>query len=108
MNARVPLFDGGGELRDALAKAARPASTTPERGAPALRLLDSQERWEIERQARALRAQAIADLFGRFFRWIERALWRAQQRDLERYLSQSTSHADLERRMRELERGSLR
>lgn len=62
-----------------------------------------------------MRAELIADLFSRLFRWIDRSLWRARQRDVEHYLSQATDAADLERRMRALERlprsdvlGSLR
>jgi hypothetical protein len=109
MNARVPIYEGDALAREALAKAAQPA--------PAPARLDpiGADLAEIERRARELRAEVIADLFARLFRAIERALWRAQQRDVEHYLSQATDAADLERRMRELERsprsaalGSLR
>lgn len=89
MTARVPIYEGDGLLRKAPAKATRPSRTEAER---------------VERRARELRAELIADLFSRLFRWIERSFWRARQRDLEHYLSQATDAADLERRMRALER----
>lgn len=43
-----------------------------------------------------------------FFGWLETAAERARQRDLEAYLSQSSDLADLERRMREVERSYSR
>jgi Protein of unknown function (DUF3563) len=102
MNARVPLYDGDAVLREALAKVAKPAPRAAERSAADT----TTDILEIEHRARALRAELIAGLFSRFFRWIERALWRAQQRDVEHYLSQATDAADLERRMRTLERST--
>ena len=59
----------------------------------------------IEREARAMRARVVALMFRRIGRAIERAVWRAQQRDMERYLAKSTDLIDLERRMRQLEQG---
>ena len=112
MNARVPIHDGDTVLREALAKVARPAPRAVERSvadittAPQARGPSHADILEIERRARALRAELIAGLFSRFFRWIERAFWRAQQRDVEHYLSQATDAADLERRMRTLERSA--
>ena len=114
MNARVPIFETDGLLQDALAKAANPAPAKTERTAPAAAPASPPEEldlsradlWEIERRAREMRAQAIADLFARLFRAIDSWLWRIQQRDVERYLSKATDHADLERRLRELERSS--
>jgi len=59
---------------------------------------------EIEARARALRAETIrawvAGLGERLTRWLESA---RRRRD-EEYLAQSQSHAELEARMRELER----
>jgi hypothetical protein len=104
VNARVPIYEGDGLLRDALARAAAPAPTGRER--PATESLEPPhaEIAEIERLARQMRADAIADFFAGVFRWLDRVLWRAQQRDVEHYLSQATDAADLERRMRTLER----
>ena len=59
----------------------------------------------IERDARELRARVIALMFRRIGRAIERAAWRARQRDIEKYLAKSSDHADLERRIRDLEHG---
>jgi hypothetical protein len=59
----------------------------------------------IEREARAMRARVVALMFRRIGRAIERAVWRARQRDIEKYLAKSSDLADLERRMRELEQG---
>ena len=38
---------------------------------------------------------------------LERALWRARQRDLDRYLAQSVDAADLEDRQRRIDRSML-
>ena len=38
--------------------------------------------------------------------WIEEKSWEAHYRRVESYLAQSSNHADLERRMRELDRNS--
>lgn len=62
----------------------------------------------IEREARELRARVIGVMFRRMGRAIERALWRARQRDLEKYLAKAVDQADLERRMRDLEYGRTR
>ena len=56
----------------------------------------------IERDARALRGQAIGQLLERFFNWMEKAAWQARQRDTASFLSRATDHADLERRMKSL------
>jgi hypothetical protein len=59
----------------------------------------------IEREARAMRARVVALMFRQVGRAIERAVWRARQRDVEKYLAKSSDLADLERRMREIEQG---
>jgi len=56
----------------------------------------------IERDARAMRGQAIGQLLERFFNWMERSAWRARQRDTARFLSGAIDHADLERRIKSL------
>jgi hypothetical protein len=100
VNARVPIHPSDDLLQVALANAAKPARSRVD----AIPELSHADVLEIERRARELRAELIADLFARVGRWIERALWRAAQRDVEYYLSQATDAADLERRMRTLER----
>ncbi len=59
----------------------------------------------IEREARAMRARVLAIMVRRAWRAVERTFWRMRQRDVEKYLARSSSLADLERRMRDLERG---
>ncbi len=49
--------------------------------------------------------EAIANAIYRVMEWFDRAAHRARQRELEAYLAQSTDHADLERRMREITHG---
>jgi hypothetical protein len=90
------LYEGDGLLRDALARAAA-------RGAESSEPSHAQTA-EIERLARQMRADVIGGLFARVFDWLDRAFWRAHQRDVEHYLAQASDAADLERRMRMLER----
>ena len=52
--------------------------------------------------------EAIANAIYRVMAWFDRTAHRARQRDLEAYLGQSTDHADLERRMREVIHGGSR
>ena len=94
----------------------RPATTRRERTDPEHpdftsymgRELTHEDLMAIERDARELRARVIGLMFRRIGRAIERALWRTRQRDLEKYLSRAVDHADLERRMREIEYGRAR
>ena len=85
MTAKMPLYEGDGYIRPG------PAD------------LDA-----IERQARALRAHAMAGLFARLIErlanWIERGARRSRQRSVEQFLAQATDHADLEHRIKRLER----
>lgn len=57
---------------------------------------------EIEARARQLRADTIGGLLTRLFDWFDARVRRARYRDLERYLSESTDVADLERRLRQI------
>ena len=61
----------------------------------------------IER-ARRERNEEVARLVRRFFAWIEAGFESARRRDVDRLLSRSTDLADLERRMRDMERGNDR
>lgn len=109
MNARVPIYEGDGLLREALENAARKPAAERRAESP-IEAFDpaSEEIRAIERRAREMRAEVAAGMFSRFFgkvfgalgRWFERA----HQRDIERYLSKATDNADLERRLREVER----
>jgi len=58
----------------------------------------------IEERARALRGATISGLLARFGHWLEARLRPGPRRDVEAYLAQATDHADLERRLRDVER----
>jgi Protein of unknown function (DUF3563) len=56
-------------------------------------------------RARRQRNEELSRLFGRLLAWLEAAIENARKSDVERFLSRATDHADLERRMREIEQG---
>ncbi len=60
---------------------------------------------KIAAEARILRQVAVRDLVGRLWAWLEKSFARAERRRNEALLSKATDHADLERRLRRLERG---
>jgi len=61
---------------------------------------------DIERQARALRAATVRAALASFWAWVERSFETARRRRVEDYLARSQSVAELEARLRQLERGS--
>jgi hypothetical protein len=61
--------------------------------------------FEIERRARALRAAAMRSALVSFWSWVERALEAARRRRVDAYLARAQSVAELEARLRKLERG---
>jgi hypothetical protein len=85
MRTTPPLYEGDGYVHPA------PVVTEPV------------DVWEIEQRAKAMRRAVIGEALRRFGDWIGKKLRSAARRDLENYLSQSTDHADLERRLREFE-----
>ena len=101
MRSTLPLYEGDGYVHPA------PGGVTAKAGASAsftAPMTESVDVWEIEQRAKAMRRAVIGDALRRFGDWIGKKLRSAAQRDLENYLSQSTGHADLERRLREFER----
>jgi hypothetical protein len=60
--------------------------------------------FEIERRARALRAVAMRSALVSFWRWVERSFENARRRREEEYLAHAQSVAELETRLRKLER----
>jgi hypothetical protein len=86
----VPLYEGDGYLHyrgPATRKSAEPSDVRA-----------------IEQRARALRREEIAVLLRRAVEWFEAKLRDSQRQDVEDYLAKATDHADLERRMRDVER----
>jgi len=69
------------------------------------RELTHEEIQAIERAALEYRSRVLWLMIRRGMRAIERAVWRIRQRDMEKYLAKSTDLVDLERRIRDLERG---
>ena len=59
----------------------------------------------IERAAHEYRSRVLWLMIRRGMRAVERAVWRMRQRDVEKYLAKSSDLVDLERRIRDLERG---
>ncbi len=59
---------------------------------------------DVERRARALRAAAVRSAFVGFWTWLERSLENARKRREEEYLARAQSIAELEARLRRLER----
>lgn len=71
---------------------------------PARAALPALDIAEIEARARALRAAAIADLVSRAWTWLGSYFERARRRREEEYLARSQNLAELEYRLRRLER----
>lgn len=101
MNTGIPLYEGDGHfhrptpslLQDgATARAAKRSTRTPEA------LLS------IELQARQLRAATLQAMLNRFYDWLGHRSREVLRGRAEAYLSRSTDVADLERRMRMIER----
>lgn len=100
LNLSIPLYEGDGYLRlPQEARVSATAGSTPGSS-------DGVGRWSVERHAASLRAVIIGRAIGRAFAWLEEKYQRARWREIDSYLSRSTDHADLERRLKELERGN--
>lgn len=90
----MPLYEGDGYLH-----------TGP---TPSGKAGDAQPRWvdsyEIEREARRLRGEVMAALVGRLYARVKARIRRARTSALDDYLARSSSLADVERRLRDVER----
>jgi hypothetical protein len=93
MRTTYPLYEGDGYLHVRTGRA--PGKAEQAAGV---------DMRAIEQKARDLRRQAIADLVTRVGHWLRVKLQSARRREVEAYLAQSTDHADLERRLRDVER----
>jgi Protein of unknown function (DUF3563) len=91
MRVAYPLYEGDGYLHFRATKTAKPATVGVD-----VRALDE--------RAHALRREAISGLFARLGQWLETVLQSGRRRDVEAYLAKATDHADLERRLRDVER----
>lgn len=112
MRITAPLYEG-----DSLLRYGVPAGGADEAPAQkAVELLhrtkfvdtDGLDAWKIEQRARSLRSEYVWSLVSALAEKIDGWFARARQREQEAYLARAQDHADLERRLRALERtGSL-
>lgn len=100
LNLRIPLYEGDGYLRLPRSPAASPQRESEHASDEAIDLR------AVERKARALKLVTVAKAFSQVFDWLEERYQRARWRDIDAYLSRSADHADLERRLKQLERGN--
>lgn len=113
MRFEAPLYDGDSLIRPGpVVSGATPiapagADEAPEllrRTVAAPGVLDDADLAEIEARARTLRAEMIAGWFARLGERLNNWLEAARRRRAEEYLARAQSHAELEARLRELER----
>ena len=102
MNARLPMYEGDGFIRQGLSQpidngiAAEPTASLFQPNSDAL--------LQLEKEARCLRSEHMIKLIQSMINWIRDIPRRARQESAERYLADATDHADVERRIRSLER----
>ena len=109
MYFRPPMYEGDGYIRDGLAKHLNPANIgNPDTPSPSKYPLTLEELGALERDARQTRSAVVGAWLGRFGQWLVAIPARARQTAAERYLASSTDHADLERRIRDLEYSRFR
>jgi len=108
MRQWLPLYEGDGYLREPGPYGARAESaagnaaehkTGGERSAP--------DTLELQRKARELRADTLRAWFPKAAAWARDRIHYARMCEAERYLSQATDLADLERRLHEAERRGM-
>ena len=112
MKLQVPLYEGDSIIRYGPTTSPEPvagqrqAHSTPKilRRSSTATSQPALDIPEIEARARALRAAAIADLASRAWTWLGAYFERAHRRREEEYLARSQSLAELEHRLRKLER----
>ena len=113
MKLSLPMYDGDSIIRRGpTTEIESPSSSitinsTPElmhRNKAAPKLAEASGVHAVERQARRLRARALQAYAAGFWRWIGRSLANARNRREEAYLADAQSVAELETRLRKLER----
>jgi len=94
---RMPMYEGDGYIHagPAAGSAANPPVQRPEHAS---------ETRNLEQQARRMRGEVVAELLGNLIAWLQRKAAESRSAALDDYLSHSTSLADIERRLREIER----
>ena len=100
MKIRFPLYEGDGYLHYRGHQVVESTAPVEQRTTAQIKVP------LIDKRARELRGAAISKAFCRLSGWIERKIGNAKRRRIDAYLSQSTDRADLERRLKEIERNS--
>jgi hypothetical protein len=110
MKLEVPLYEGDSIIRHGPTTSPGPVAgqsqthSTPGLLQRNIAPVSALEIAEIEARARVLRAAAIADLASRAWAWLGNYFERARRRREEEYLARSQNLAELEYRLRKLER----
>jgi hypothetical protein len=109
MRLTGPLYEGDSLIRSGPVVRGEPAETgtLAVEPAPADEAVSTLNIAEIETRARAMRAAYIGALLGRLWDRFEAWLEKGRREREEAYLAQSENLADLEARMRRLEREGL-
>lgn len=104
MRLRTPLYEGDSIIRPGPAVEAESVGETDHTADFVQRDSEAVDLAKIEARARALRAVAIADYIERAWGWLGGTFDRARRRREEEYLARAQNLADLEDRLRKLER----
>jgi hypothetical protein len=94
-----PMYEGDSIIRSGMS-----ASNAPTESEIAAKL-SLEELHQLERDANRLRAEVMSGLFARAVRWISEIPARARQRAMDARVGNPSDVADLEYRLRSLERG---
>ncbi len=104
MNARLPMYEGDGFIRQGLSQPACNGVAVEPKAPESQPKIDAL--LQLEKKARRLRSEHVSKLIQSMIKWIRDIPRRARQDSAERYLADATDHADVERRIRALERKS--
>ena len=102
MNARLPMYEGDGFIRKGLSYPTDNATNVENMTSPSQPNFEAL--LELEKEARRLRSNHMIKLIQSMIKWIRDIPRRARQENTQRYLAGATDHADVERRIRMLER----
>jgi len=100
MNVRLPMYEGDGFIRQGMSTPSAEVTPTAARSSsPSIDELQG-----LEREARRLRSEYVFAMLVAIKAWFADIPRRARQDSAERYLAGATDHAEVERRIRVLER----
>ncbi len=105
MNARLPMYEGDGFIRQGLSTAINEEGAN--NGANLSSVPDFEELGSLHREARRLRSEHVGRVIHSIIAWIGDIPRRARQDSAERFIAGASDHADVERRIRALERNNV-